>query len=181
MQGVNLVRNLLASFGAEMKGLDNSFRGDTYNKTYTANAYDIQAVDENIKRKFNIQAPKKEIYQEPIFYQEPIIQQQIYQEPKMSVEDQAAKYLGRQPAVKQEVVQKDNSLEVTLNNALQPILEKLEVLAFLQGQTVQTLEKLIVMVSDEPQQPVFEEIEEKYPEVEVYQPDVTTTMVEEEL
>lgn len=175
MQGVNSVRNLLASFGAEMKGLDNSFRGDTYNKTYTANAYDIQAVDENIKRKFNIQVPKKEIYQEPI------IQQQIYQEPKMSVEDQAAKYLGRQPAVKQEVVQKDNSLEVTLNKALQPILEKLEVLAFLQGQMVQTLEKLIILVSDEPQARAPEEIEEEYPELEVYQPDVTSTVIEEEL
>lgn len=203
---IHNVRKMLAGMGAEIRSINNTFQ-DSDPQGNRATGDDIKFVDAAIRARLNeeynpIQLPpvnqylqeKQKIEEEfmmpynSIYYQE----QQV---PQLSKSDRLNNYLGRTP--KQIVVEPTNSkvLEISegVSKAIAPLVETLEVLATLNGLLVQRLEQLILTVdpgaiiegvndtteNTEPAQNISDMFPENFQEMEVYDPEVSMSVLEE--
>jgi hypothetical protein len=199
----NKIRNLLALTGADLKNIDNSFAGDyrygdsTGNRMVVSNSLDN--ADYMMKNRLGMN-PQPRIQEEympqPVQYipqpvSQPIPQMYTHQTP--SREDRLNKLLGKstQPIVQQPVISDEHALLVSaLKEALMPLTEQLEDIAILNGLMVQRLEKLIKVVDpnvdfDAPEDNFqssenFEQDSELPDNLEVYNPEVTMSVTEDE-
>jgi hypothetical protein len=199
----NKIRNLLALTGADLKNIDNSFAGDyrygdsTGNRMVVSNSLDN--ADYMMKNRLGMN-PQPRIQEEympqPVQYipqpvSQPIPQMYTHQTP--SREDRLNKLLGKstQPIVQQPVISDEHALLVSaLKEALMPLTEQLEDIAILNGLMVQRLEKLIKVVDpnvdfDAPDDNFqsaenFEQDSELPDNLEVYNPEVTMSVTEDE-
>ena len=199
----NKIRNLLALTGADLKSIDNSFAGDyrygdsTGNRMVASNSLDN--ADYMMKNRLGLNTQtriQEKYYQQPVQYiPQPVSQPipQMYTPPPPSREDRLNKLLGKstQPIVQQAVISDDHALLVSaLKEALMPLTEQLEDIAILNGLMVQRLEKLIKVVdpnvdfdaSDDNFQSTenFEQDSELPDNLEVYNPEVTMSVTEDE-
>ena len=199
----NKIRNLLALTGADLKNIDNSFAGDyrygdsTGNRMVVSNSLDN--ADYMMKNRLGMNPQpriQQEFYQQPTQYipqpvSQPIPQMYTHQTP--SREDRLNKLLGKstQPIVQQPVISDEHALLVSaLKEALTPLTEQLEDIAILNGLMVQRLEKLIKVVDpnvdfDAPEDNFqstenFEQDSELPDNLEVYNPEVTMSVTEDE-
>lgn len=199
----NKIRNLLALTGADLKNIDNSFAGDyrygdsTGNRMVVSNSLDN--ADYMMKNRLGLNTQSRiqeEYYQQPVQYiPQPVSHPipQMYTPPPPSREDRLNKLLGKstQPIVQQPVISDDHALLVSaLKEALTPLTEQLEDIAILNGLMVQRLEKLIKVVDpnvdfDAPDDNFqssenFEQDSELPDNLEVYNPEVTMSVTEDE-
>ena len=199
----NKIRNLLALTGADLKNIDNSFAGDyrygdsTGNRMVVSNSLDN--ADYMMKNRLGMNPQpriQQEFYQQPAQYipqpvSQPIPQMYTHQTP--SREDRLNKLLGKstQPIAQQPVISDEHALLVSaLKEALAPLTEQLEDIAILNGLMVQRLEKLIKVVDpnvdfDAPDDNFqstenFEQDSELPDNLEVYNPEVTMSVTEDE-
>ena len=203
MSSANKVRSFLAAMGAEHSDIDKSFQGEykygdsTGNRTSALTT--IEYADEQMKRRLGMSQPIAESYNmNPIMNQPFYIPQQVVQpvvqQPKVSREDRLNKLLGKtvqsQPA---QVVQNDQHLQLiaAIKEALEPVTEQLEDIAILNGLLVQRIEKLIKVVDPDavlddnniqPPEVSFQEPneEESFEPMEVYNPEVTMSLTDDE-
>ena len=189
--------------GAEHSDIDKSFQGEykygdsTGNRTSALTT--IEYADEQMKRRLGMSPPIAESYNmNPIMNQPFYIPQQVVQpvvqQPKVSREDRLNKLLGKtvqsQPA---QVVQNDQHLQLiaAIKEALEPVTEQLEDIAILNGLLVQRIEKLIKVVDPDavldnnniqPPEVSFQEPneEESFEPMEVYNPEVTMSLTDDE-
>lgn len=189
--------------GAEHSDIDKSFQGEykygdsTGNRTSALTT--IEYADEQMKRRLGMSQPIAESYNmNPIMNQPFYIPQQVVQpvvqQPKVSREDRLNKLLGKtvqsQPA---QVVQNDQHLQLiaAIKEALEPVTEQLEDIAILNGLLVQRIEKLIKVVDPDavlddnniqPPEVSFQEPneEESFEPMEVYNPEVTMSLTDDE-
>lgn len=199
----NKIRNLLALTGANLKNIDNSFAGDyrygdsTGNRTVVSNSLDN--ADYMMKNRLGLNPQPRipeEYFQQPVQYMsQPVSQSipQMYTHQTPSREDRLNKLLGKstQPIVQQPVISDEHALLVSaFREALIPLTEQLEDIAILNGLMVQRLEKLIKVVDpnvdfDAPEDNFqstenFEQDSELPDNLEVYNPDVTMSVTEDE-
>lgn len=199
----NKIRNLLALTGADLKNIDNSFAGDyrygdsTGNRMVVSNSLDN--ADYMMKNRLGLNTKpriQEEYYQQPVQYiPQPVSHPipQMYTPPPPSREDRLNKLLGKstQPIVQQPVISDEHALLVSaLKEALAPLTEQLEDIAILNGLMVQRLEKLIKVVDpnvdfDAPEDNFqstenFEQDSELPDNLEVYNPEVTMSVTEDE-
>lgn len=199
----NKIRNLLALTGANLKNIDNSFAGDyrygdsTGNRTVVSNSLDN--ADYMMKNRLGLNPQPhipQEYFQQPVQYMsQPVSQSmpQMYTHQTTSREDRLNKLLGKstQPVVQQPVISDEHALLVSaFREALAPLTEQLEDIAILNGLMVQRLEKLIKVVDpnvdfDAPEDNFqsaenFEQDSELPDNLEVYNPDVTMSVTEDE-
>lgn len=203
MSSANKVRSFLAAMGAEHSDIDKSFQGEykygdsTGNRTSALTT--IEYADEQMKRRLGMSQPITEPYNmNPIMNQPFYIPQQVVQpavqQPKVSREDRLNKLLGKiaQPQPSQ-VVQNDQHLQLVaaIKEALEPVTEQLEDIAILNGLLVQRIEKLIKVVDPDAvlddnniqsQEVPFQEPneEESFESMEVYNPEVTMSLTDDE-
>jgi hypothetical protein len=199
----NKIRNLLALTGADLKNIDNSFAGDyrygdsTGNRMVVSNSLDN--ADYMMKNRLGLNTQpriQEKYYQQPVQYiPQPVSHPipQMYTPPPPSREDRLNKLLGKstQPIVQQPVISDEHALLVSaLKEALTPLTEQLEDIAILNGLLVQRLEKLIKVVDpnvdfDAPDDNFqstenFEQDSELPDNLEVYNPEVTMSVTEDE-
>ena len=199
----NKIRNLLALTGANLKNIDNSFAGDyrygdsTGNRMVVSNSLDN--ADYMMKSRLGLNPQPRiseEYFQQPVQYMSQPVSHpmpQMYTHQTPSREDRLNKLLGKstQPVVQQPVISDEHALLVSaFREALIPLTEQLEDIAILNGLMVQRLEKLIKVVDpsvdfDAPEdnfQSVenFEQDSELPENLEVYNPDVTMSVTEDE-
>lgn len=199
----NKIRNLLALTGADLKNIDNSFAGDyrygdsTGNRMVVSNSLDN--ADYMMKNRLGMNPQphiQQEFYQQPTQYiPQPVSHPipQMYTHQTSSREDRLNKLLGKstQPIVQQPVISDEHALLVSaLKEALTPLTEQLEDIAILNGLMVQRLEKLIKVVDpnvdfDAPDDNFqstenFEQDSELPDNLEVYNPEVTMSVTEDE-
>lgn len=203
MSPANKVRSFLAALGAEHSNIDNSFQGDYKYGDSTGNRTSalatIEYADEQVKRRLGMNQPIEEPYKvnhimnQP-FYAQQQIMQPVASQPKVSREDRLNKLLGKtvQPQQSQ-IVQNDQHLQLVaaIKEALEPITEQLEDIAILNGLLVQRIEKLINIVDPDAslddnniqsQEVLFQEpiTEENFEPMEVYNPEVTMSLTDDE-
>ena len=199
----NKIRNLLALTGANLKNIDNSFAGDyrygdsTGNRMVVSNSLDN--ADYMMKSRLGLNTQPRipeEYFQQPVQYMSQPVSQpmpQMYTHQTPSREDRLNKLLGKstQPIVQQPVISDEHALLVSaFREALIPLTEQLEDIAILNGLMVQRLEKLIKVVDpsvdfDAPEDNFqstenFEQDSELPENLEVYNPDVTMSVTEDE-
>lgn len=202
MNAANRVRSFLAAMGAEHSDIDNSFQGEykygdsTGNRTSALNT--IEYADEQMKRRLGMNQPIIEPYNmNPImnqpFYIPQQVTQPVAQQPKVSREDRLNKLLGKTAQPQQvQIVQNDQYLQLVaaIKEALEPVTEQLEDIAILNGLLVQRIEKLIKVVdpdadfnnNEQLQETSFREPieEESFESMEVYDPEVTMSVTDDE-
>lgn len=202
MNAANRVRSFLAAMGAEHSDIDNSFQGEykygdsTGNRTSALNT--IEYADEQMKRRLGMNQPIIEPYNmNPImnqpFYTPQQVTQPVAQQPKVSREDRLNKLLGKTTQPQQvQIVQNDQYLQLVaaIKEALEPVTEQLEDIAILNGLLVQRIEKLIKVVdpdtdfnnNEQLQETSFREPieEESFESMEVYDPEVTMSVTDDE-
>lgn len=199
----NKIRNLLALTGANLKNIDNSFAGDyrygdsTGNRMVVSNSLDN--ADYMMKSRLGLNTQPhipEEYFQQPVQYMSQPVSHpmpQMYTHQTPSREDRLNKLLGKstQPVVQQPIISDEHALLVNaFREALIPLTEQLEDIAILNGLMVQRLEKLIKVVDpsvdfDAPEDNFqsaenFEQDSELPENLEVYNPDVTMSVTEDE-
>jgi hypothetical protein len=203
----NNIRNFLAGMGAELGGINRTFQSED-NHGYRMTTDNIQQADNMMRSRLGLTPPQQSYQQqffEPSFEKESfysIPQQPQYnlQENKMQNRtDRINKLLGRQVQQEPQIQYIETPRQLEIQNAvaeaIQPILEQLEDIAVINGILVQRIEQLIKVVDPEAhiddgqQQPAVnnpeqsdntDTFQEDLPEMEVYDPEVSMSVLEDE-
>lgn len=182
----NSVRNFLASMGADLKSIDNSFSRNDYGDSYGTrmNASNIEQVDYNIRKTLNPAISQQSIHDISSIAPTQFIRQPIFetQEMKPTREERINKLIGK--TVSNVETNLDLPMVEAFKRALSPITEQLEDIAVLNGLIIQRLEQLINIVNDDnPQTQTFPEnggFEDNSEPMEVYNPDVSMSFTEDD-
>lgn len=181
----NSVRNFLASMGADLKSIDNSFSRNDYGDSYGTrmNASNIEQVDYNIRKTLNPAIFQPSIHSISSIVPTQFINQPIFetQEMKPTREERINKLIGK--TVSNVETNLNLPIVEAFKKALNPITEQLEDIAVLNGLIIQRLEQLINIVNDDnPQTQTFSEnerFEDNSEPMEVYNPDVSMSFTED--
>lgn len=182
----NSVRNFLASMGANLKNIDNSFSHNDYGDSYGTrmNASNIEQVDYNIRKTLNPDISQSSIYDVSSIAPINFIQQPNFeiQEMKPSREERINKLIGK--SIPNAGTNIDIPMVEAFKKALIPVTEQLEDIAVLNGLIIQRLEQLINIVNDDNQPmetfPKDGEFDNNSEPVEVYNPDVSMSFTEDD-
>lgn len=182
----NSVRNFLASMGANLKNIDNSFSRNDYGDSYGTrmNASNIEQVDYNIRKTLNPVISQPSIYDVSSIAPTNFIQQPDFeiQEMKPSREERINKLIGK--SIPNTGTNIDTPMVEAFKKALTPVTEQLEDIAILNGLIIQRLEQLINIVNDDnPPMETFpkdEEFDNNSKPIEVYNPDVSMSFTEDD-
>lgn len=201
------IRNFLAGMGAELGGINRTFQGED-NTGYRMTTANIHQADNMMRSRLGIASPQS-VYHQPAFeptfekesfYPAPQQPQYIQHENKMQNRtDRINKLLGRQIQQEPQIQYVETPRQLEIQNAvaeaIQPILEQLEDIAIINGILVQRIEQLIKVVDpeahiDDGQQAQTTNIseqtdnvdtfQENLPEMEVYDPEVSMSVLEDE-
>lgn len=191
--------------GAEIRGINNAFQAeDSYGTR--ASGRDIEAADAMMRHRLglNRHQPQQMIPQYPSedFYMQPLYEQPYYQEtymPQQTKSDRLNNYLGRKPKSvapqPPQVTPRIAEINEGVSKAIAPLLESVELLATLNGLLVQRIEQLILTVdpdaiiegvndtseNTELTQNNFDTFsEESIKEMEVYDPEVSMSVIDDE-
>lgn len=181
----NSVRNFLATMGADLKSIDNSFSRNDYGDSYGTrmNASNIEQVDYNIRKTLNPAIFQPSIHSISSIVPTQFINQPIFetQEMKPTREERINKLIGK--TVSNVETNLNLPIVEAFKKALNPITEQLEDIAVLNGLIIQRLEQLINIVNDDnPQTQTFSEnerFEDNSEPMEVYNPDVSMSFTED--
>lgn len=181
----NSVRNFLASMGADLKSIDNSFSRNDYGDSYGTrmNASNIEQVDYNIRKTLNPAISQLSTHDISSIVPTQFIHQPIFetQEMKPTREERINKLIGK--TVSNVETNLNLPIVEAFKKALNPITEQLEDIAILNGLIIQRLEQLINIVNDDnPQTQTFSEnerFEDNSEPMEVYNPDVSMSFTED--
>lgn len=194
---------MLAGMGAELNDINKTYNGSS---NYTLTTDNINSGDEMIRRRFGVQPPQPQVYQdpmEPITYHDPLVQYipqptynpQPIMQPTENRSDRINRLLGRAPQQEPQVqyIETPRLREIVegVGKAIQPLVEALEDLAVLNGILVQRIEQLIKIVDPnavvgEAPGNISEQVDnvdtfqEDIPEMEVYDPGVSMVLTEDE-
>lgn len=197
----NNIRQFLAGMGAELGGIDTAFlTSDSTGNRMTIN--NIENADIMMKQRLGMnQPPPIENYNYNIpqmNYQIPQPQMTNFvQQPKESREDRINRLIGKQTPSQPQIqyIQTPRQQEITegVKEAIAPLLELLEDIAVVNGILVQRIEELIHLV--DPNHQIEERdltqttselsdnvdtFQEDIPEMEVYDPGVSMSVLEDE-
>lgn len=204
----NQIRSLLAMTGADLSGIDKSFKaneqGDYSGNRLRANSQLIENADYQIRQRMGMIPVSQPAQQPTMAMQYPIYQEQPFNpvmnfQPvisKPSREERLNKLLGK-TQVQQVPVQQVHSddymmIRDAVKEALEPVVEHLEDIAILNGILVQRLEKLIKTVDpsasfDENDVKSSEEtssfqgnLPEMEQQMEIYDPEVSMSLTDDE-
>lgn len=205
----NDIRKFLAGMGAELGGINRTFQSED-NQGYRMTTANIQEADNMMRSRLGLTQPHPQpIYQtaqfEPPFEKNtfyPVLPQPqfVQQENKMQNRtDRINKLLGRQVQQEPQIQYVETPRQLEIQNAvaeaIQPILEHLEDIAVINGILVQRIEQLIKVVDPEAnlnddqsqvatnvseQADDTDTFQEDLPEMEVYDPEVSMPVLEDE-
>lgn len=197
----NNIRHFLAGMGAELGGIDTAFlTSDSTGNRMTIN--NIEDADIMMKQRLGMnQPPPIENYNYNIpqmNYQIPQPQMTNFvQQPKESREDRINRLIGKQTPSQPQIqyIQTPRQQEITegVKEAIAPLLELLEDIAVVNGILVQRIEELIHLVDPNHQiedrnltqtaselSDNVDTFQEDIPEMEVYDPGVSMSVLEDE-